>query len=109
GTIDPNPARRRKMQEATTGDGGGRPTRSEAAFDVAAVLVLVPVAAVGSGIVLGLFSADTPGLAPVVLVQALLVLAGVYVLVERRGQRFADIGLAPFAGRDLGRAVVIVL
>lgn len=97
------------MQEAETGGVRTRPTRREAAFDVFAVILLVPVASIGAAVILRWLSADAPSLAAVVLAQAMLVLGGVYVLLERRGQRFADIGLWRLGLRDFPRALLILL
>jgi uncharacterized protein len=96
-------------QEAVTDDRAERLTRRQAAADIAAVIVLVPLAAVGAGLVIGYFSSGAPSFAAVVLIQALLVLAGVYLLLERREQRFSQIGLKPPRGRDVGRAVLVLL
>ena len=43
------------------------------------------------------------------LAQAVLVLGGVYVLLERRGHRFESMGLVPLKRRDFPRALLIVL
>lgn len=98
------------MQEAkTTDDHYTRPTQRQAAFDVFAVIVLVPVASIGAAVVMGWLSAGPPSLAAVVLAQAVLVLGGVYVLLERRGHRFESMGLVPLKRRDFPRALLIVL
>jgi|SRR5690606_1383037 len=84
-------------------------SRRQAAFDIVAVILLVPACAIGAGIVVGLFSLETPNLAAVLLVQALLVLGGVYLLLAAREQGFDRIGLrAPRRG-DLGRALIVLL
>src|SRR5690606_32982134 len=64
---------------------------------------------VGAGVLVGLFSAGTPDLPVVLLVQALLVLGGVYVLLAARQQSFEQIGLRAPQRADLGRALVVVL
>ena len=97
------------MQDATSDGNARRVTRREAVFDVVAVIVLVPTAAIGSGILLNFLFSAPPRLADVVLVQALLVLAGVYVLLERRGCRFAEIGLVSPRRNDAGRALLVLL
>lgn len=97
------------MQEATSDGSAGRLTRREAAADVVAVILLVPAAAIGSGLLLGFLSPAQPGLAEVVLVQALLVLAGVYALLIRRDRRFAEIGLVRPRRNDPGRALLVLL
>jgi len=84
-------------------------TRRQAAADVVLTIVLVPLSAIGAGVLIGVFSAGTPNLAAVVLVQALLVLAGVSLILSRREQRFSDIGLAAPRAGDLGRAVIVLL
>lgn len=96
------------MREATSEASARRVTRREAVMDVVAVIVLVPAAAIGSGLLLGLVSSE-PRLAEVVLVQALLVLAGVYTLMARRERRFAEIGLVRPRANDIGRALLVVL
>src|SRR5690606_22511324 len=47
--------------------------------------------------------------AAVVLLQALLSLAGLAALVAWRGQTFAAIGLAPLVRQDFARALVVVV
>lgn len=97
------------MQEATSHENVGRPTRREAAVDVAAVILLVPAAAIGASVFVASLSSGLPSLAVIILAQALLVLAGVYVLLERREQQFTSVGLVRPRRADLGRAVLIVL
>jgi len=96
-------------EEASAGEKGPRLSRREAAADIVAVVVLVPACAVGAGVLVGLFSAGTPDLPVVLLVQALLVLGGVYVLLAARQQSFEQIGLRAPQRADLGRALVVVL
>lgn len=91
------------------GDEPSGVSRREAAIDIAAVIVLVPLCAVGAGIVVALFSSGTPHLAAALFVQALLVLGGVYLLLAVREQGFEQIGLRAPCRADLGRAVIVVL
>src|SRR5690606_36778407 len=91
------------------GDEPSGVSRREAAIDTAAVIVLVPLCAVGAGIVVALFSSGTPHLAAALFAQALLVLGGVYLLLSVREQGFEQIGLRAPCRADLGRAVIVVL
>lgn len=91
-----------------TADGGTGVGRREAALDIAAVIVLVPFCALAAGVLIT-FLAGEPDLATVLLVQALLVLGGVYLLLAVRERSFASIGLRAPQRRDLGRALLVVL
>lgn len=84
-------------------------SRREAALDIAAVIVLVPLCAVGAGILVALFSADAPSLAVALFLQALLVLGGVWLLLAAREQGFAGIGLKAPQRADIGRALIVLL
>ncbi len=84
-------------------------SRADAAFDIVAIIVLVPLCAVGAGIVVALFSAETPSLAAGLFLQALLVLGGVWVLLAAREQGFACIGLRAPQRADVGRALIVLL
>jgi uncharacterized protein len=84
-------------------------SRRQAAVDIVAVIVLVPLCALGAGIVVGIFSSGMPNLTVALFVQALLVLGGVYLLLAGREQSFAGIGLRAPQRRDLGRALIVLL
>lgn len=84
-------------------------TKRAAAVDVVLTVVLVLASAVGAGIIVGLVSPGTPSVPVAVLVQALLALAGVYVLLARREQSFASIGLERPRLKDLPRALLVLL
>src|SRR5690606_41181876 len=89
-------------QGAAPDEAGTAVSRRQAAFDIVAVILLVPACAFGAGILVSLFSFGTPNLAVALFVQALLVLGGVYLLLVAREQGFDRIGLrAPQRG-DLG-------
>ncbi|HEY8430137.1 MAG TPA: type II CAAX endopeptidase family protein, partial [Sandaracinaceae bacterium] len=77
--------------------------------DVALTIALVPVSAITAGVVVSLLSPGPANLVIVVLVQALLTLAGVSVLLSWREQRFSEIGLRGPRGSDLLRAVIVLL
>lgn len=96
-------------EEAAAGDNGPRVSRGQAAADIVAVVVLVPLCAVGAGVLIGLFSSGTPDLAVVLVLQALLVLGGVYLLLAAREQSFEQIGLRAPRREDFGRALIVVL
>ena len=86
-----------------------RISRREAAFDIVAIVVLVPLCAIGAGVVVGLFSSGTPSLAVALFLQALLTLGVVYLLLAAREQGFDRIGLRAPERADLGRAVIVML
>src|SRR5690606_15538982 len=65
------PEGQRSMAQDVMVENGTRVTRRQAAADIVAVLVLVPVSAIGAGIVVGMLSSGQPSLAAVVLIQAL--------------------------------------
>lgn len=96
-------------EDAAPDPGTTRVSPRQAAFDIAAVIVLVPLCAVGAGILVGLFSSGTPNLAVALFVQALLVLGGVYLLLVSREQGFERIGLRAPERRDVGRALIVLL
>src|SRR5690606_38929723 len=86
-----------------------RVSRREAAFDIAAVVVLVPLCAIAAGVLVGMFSPGPPSVAVALCVQALLVLGGVYLLLAAREQGFDRIGLRAPERADLGRGLIVML
>lgn len=96
-------------EDAPAEEGAPRLSRREAALDIAAVVVLVPLCAIGAGVIVGMFSSGTPNLAVALFLQALLVLGGVYLLLAARKQGFDRIGLRAPERADLGRALIVVL
>src|SRR5690606_28366633 len=96
--------------DASTEEGGPPPlSRRDAALDIVAVIVLVPLCSIGAAILVGMFSPGEPSLAVALFVQALLVLGGVSLLLAAREQSFARIGLRAPRREDLGRALIVLL
>ncbi|HEX7082177.1 MAG TPA: type II CAAX endopeptidase family protein [Gammaproteobacteria bacterium] len=84
-------------------------TKRQAAVDVLLTIALVPVCSITAGVVVGALSGGEPSLAAIVFIQALLVLAGVGMLLEWRAQRWSQIGLHAPERRDLARALLVLL
>jgi uncharacterized protein len=81
---------------------------AEAAVDIAAIVALVLLSAVGAGILVAFLSPEAPNLALAVLVQALLSIAAVRILLNWRDQRWSDIGLQRPRASDLPRALLVL-
>ncbi|HEX6999191.1 MAG TPA: type II CAAX endopeptidase family protein [Gammaproteobacteria bacterium] len=85
-------------------------TRRQAAVDIGLTIALVPVCAITANVVVALlYAPDPPNLVIILFIQGLLTLAGVSVLLRWREQRFTEIGLRGPRGRDLPRAVMVLL
>jgi membrane protease YdiL (CAAX protease family) len=89
--------------------GRGHLSRREALLDIVAVIVFVPLCAIGAAILVGMVSSGTPNLTVALFVQALLVLGGVYLLLAAREQSFEQIGLRAPQRADVGRALIVLL
>ncbi|MGD8851230.1 MAG: CPBP family intramembrane metalloprotease [Gammaproteobacteria bacterium] len=73
-------------------------------------ILLVPLLFGLSGVLVSLLAAGFPRLLPMpvlLLAQGGVVLAGLTVLLARRGQHWRDVGLKPFVARDPLRALVV--
>ncbi|HEU4617428.1 MAG TPA: type II CAAX endopeptidase family protein [Gammaproteobacteria bacterium] len=82
-------------------------TKRQAAVDIVFAIVLVPVSSLIAGVLTALFTSK-PTLAPTVLIQALLSLAGVNAVLAWRGQTFREIGFRRPRVEDIGRGLVVL-
>lgn len=87
-----------------------RMTRLQALVDIVLALVLTLLSGVGAtlGGYLLLGEVGAP-LLVVLAMQGLLILAGLYGLLRRRGQRWRDLGLGPLRGQDVGRTLTALV
>jgi membrane protease YdiL (CAAX protease family) len=100
------------MTQDGSGHGGGRSTLSprQALVDVALALVLAVAGALLAPLVGQLlFGRVGAPLLLVLLLQGALILLGLQVLLNWRGQSWRDIGFRPLRGRDAGLALLALL
>lgn len=83
-------------------------TRRQAAADIVLTVLIVLASALLASLAVGILSPGPPGLAASIAAQGLLAIAGVYVLLDWRGQTFSAIGLVRPRWRDFGRALLLV-
>lgn len=85
----------------------GELSRRRAWLEILLLLLLVAAGGVAVPLLAGLFLGRVA--LPIMLVfQGAVILAGLSLLLFHAGQRWADVGLHAFEGRDLGRALLLL-
>ena len=83
-------------------------SRRQAAVDVVLTVLLVLASATLAGLVVGLLSSGPPSLSAAVAVQGLFAVAGVYVMLDWRGESWSAIGLTRPHWNDVGRGLLVL-